>query len=135
MSLVWVVWYLTRVPCDPVTAVIYQCNPGAVARYIDADTLTRCIASGSITATLTGGVDALMFARERRERIAAEQRLEEERRRADERIEELMNDLREERRQSAATQQAMLATIAELSSRVTASEQRNGSDGEDSAGK
>ncbi len=115
MSLVWVVWYLTRVPCDPATAVVNQCNPGVIARYINAGILTQCLTMGSITATLTGGIDVLMFAQERRERIAAqqreqeqrqlreeerqqaEQRIEEERRRADQRIAEMMGELREGR--------------------------------------
>ena len=54
--IVWVVWYLTEVPCTPANAIDYQCNPSAIARYIDSEILTRCITLGGLVATLGGEV-------------------------------------------------------------------------------
>ena len=85
---VWVVWYYTKIPCTPANALDYQCNPSAIARYIDAEILGRCITLGAIVATLVGGLNIYMFVKEREARIAAENRLAEERQSKDELLEE-----------------------------------------------
>ena len=85
---VWVVWYYTEIPCTPANAIDYQCNPSAIARYIDAEILSRCITLGAIVATLVGGLNIYMFIKEREARVAAENRLAEERHTKDELLEE-----------------------------------------------
>ena len=92
---VWVVWYYTKISCTPANALDYQCNPSAIARYIDAEILGRCITLGAIVATLVGGLNIYMFVKEREARIAAENRLAEERQSKD----EMLAEWRAERRQ------------------------------------
>ena len=127
--IVWVVWYLTEVPCTPANAIDYQCNPSAIARYIDSEILTRCITLGGLVATLGGGLNVYMYAREREARIAAENQLAAERQRAAEQRDEdrrqfaeLLDEERrrsdEERRRSDENQQAMLAAIAGLTDKI-----------------
>ena len=111
--IVWVVWYLTEVPCTPANAAAYQCNPSPIARYINSDILGRCITLGAIVATLAGGLNIYMFAKEREARIAAEkgreadrQRFEEQRQHFEEQRQEdrrrFEEQLQEERRRSEA---------------------------------
>ena len=56
---VWVVRYYTKIPCTPANALDYQCNPIAIAiaRYIDAEILGRCVTLTAIVATLVGGLN------------------------------------------------------------------------------
>ena len=137
---VWVVWYYTKIPCTPANALDYQCNPSAIASYIDSEVLGRCITLGAIVATLVGGLNIYMFAKEREARIAAENRLAEERRNKDELLQELREELREERhradervaeerRRADENQQTLLATIADLTGRIADLTARNGGDG------
>ena len=95
------------------------CNAGAVARFVNHQILAQCILLGLAITAVKGGYDEIMVSRERKRADVAEQRageaeerLGQERRRVDEMIEEF----REERLQYAANQQAMLSTMAEISS-------------------
>ena len=54
------------------------------------------------------------------------QQLAEERKRSDERIEALINQASEERRQASEERQAMMATIAELTNAIAELQRRNG---------
>ena len=127
-------------PCTPANAIDYQCNPSAIARYIDSEILYRCITLGGLVATLAGGLNVYMFAREREARIAAEkqrdedrqryaEQRDEDRRRFDEQRDEdrrhfeaqLQEERRrseEDRRRSDANQQAMLAALAGLTDKI-----------------
>ena len=142
--IVWVVWYLTEVPCTPANAAAYQCNPGSIARYINSDILGRCITLGAIVATLAGGLNIYMFAKEREARIAAEkgreadrQRFEEQRQEDRQRFEEQRQEdrqrfeeqLQEERQRSAETHQAMLTAISALTDKITELAGPNRADG------
>ena len=98
---------MTKVPCTLANAVAYQCNPSTIANFIDVDILSRCITLSAIVATLAGGLNIYMFAKEREARIAAETQLAEERRRSDE------------------TQLALLATITDLTSKIAELVERN----------
>ena len=151
---VWVVWYYTKIPCTPANALDYQCNPSAIARYIDAEILGRCITLGAIVATLVGGLNVYMFVKEREARIAAENRLAEERqskdelleewraerqqwqeqlaeerRRADEQRRRAAEQVSEQRRVSDANQQVLLTTIADLTERIAELAARNRGNG------
>ena len=127
--IVWVVWYLTEVPCTPANAIDYQCNPSAIARYIDSEILTRCITLGGLVATLGGGLNVYMYAREREARIAAEKLREEDRQRFEElrdedrrQFAELLDEERrrsaEERRRSDEIHQALLVALAGLTDKI-----------------
>ncbi len=115
----WVVWYFTKAPCTMENAEAGLCNAGAVARFVNHQILAQCILLGLAITAVKGGYDEIMVSRERKRADVAEQRageaeerLGQERRRVDEMIEEF----REERLQYAANQQAMLSTMAEISS-------------------
>ena len=138
-GLTWLVWYFTKVPCTVDNAASGLCNPNVVASFINVDIMSRCTAAWLGATTLTGGINAIMLRRERERTEEANRRADEERKRADERIEQLMTELREERRQgaerlaeerrqSSETHQAMMATIAELTRAVAELRQRNGAD-------
>ncbi|MCY3692701.1 MAG: hypothetical protein OXH30_11970 [Chloroflexi bacterium] len=103
------------------------CNPGIVARYITVEILLQSGGAALAVGALKGGYDKIMMRRmlneEREARQLAEQQLASERKRVDETIQmvaELVNEFREERRNNAATQQALLDTIVRLT------EQSNG---------
>lgn len=121
-AIVWVVWYLTEVPCTPANAIDYQCNPSAIARYIDSEILTRCITLGGLVATLGGGLNVYMYAREREARIAAEKMREEDRQRFEEQRDEdrrrFETQLQEERRRSDEIHQALLVALAGLTDKI-----------------
>ena len=133
--LIWSVWYFTKVPCLPDNAAQGLCNPGILARFINAEILTLAGGSGIAVGALKGGYDNYMLRnmvnQEREARLQSEQQLREL-------IDDLRSELREvreeraqareeqrrqaaeERAQSIAIQQAMLDTIVRLV------EQRNG---------
>ena len=131
-SVVWIVWYFTKVPCLPDNAARGLCNPDLLARFINAEILALAGGAGLAVATLKGGYDHYMMrnllnqereARQELRELVAELRdeLREERRMA-------ADELREERRMAAddrqrfveqqsqlvAIQQAMLDTIVRL---------------------
>ena len=103
----WLVWYFTKVPCTIDNAASGLCNPSVVASFINADIVSRCTGAWLGATTLTGGINAIMLSRERERTEEANRRADEERKRADderrraeERIEALINELRDERRQA-----------------------------------
>ena len=139
-AVTWIIWYYTKVPCTAALAADGLCNPGALANYINVDIASRCTAAWLGTTTLTGGINAVMLERERQRTEEARQELSEQRRLYDARIQELINENRAEREQSAAerqqsaaerqqfvaTQQTMLATMAEMSATIAELRQHNG---------
>ena len=120
----WLVWYYTKVPCIMENAAAGLCNPGVLAGYINLPALASCLAIGGGFATFTGGYNIIMLNRERQRADEAETRLQAER----ERYDRLVDELLEDRRQSAATQQAMMNTLVEISATLTrlAEQQQNG---------
>ena len=140
---VWTVWYFTKVPCTTTAAADGVCNPGVVARFIGVEILLKTGGAALAVGALKGGYDRYimrnMLNQEREARHLAEQQLAEQQKRNDENfarlielreetlrqataereensrvLTEMINELREERRQSAATQQALLDTIFRL---------------------
>ena len=131
------------------------CNPGVLASYINLPALASCLAIGGGFATFAGGYNIIMLNKERQRADEAEARLRFERERNDqeheqrerereqrerqhvrlnERYELLMDEFIEERRQAnedrrqfAASQQAMMTTLAEISATLARlAEQQNG---------
>ncbi len=139
---VWLVWYFTKPQCTVAAAADAVCNPGVIARFIDVEILLKSGGAALAVGALKGGYDRYIMRnmlnqeretlnrerealnREREARHLAEQqladerkRVADERKRADETIQmftELVSEFREERRQNAATQQAMLDAVLRL---------------------
>ena len=139
---VWTVWYFTKAPCTTTAVENGSCNPGIIASFIDVEILLKSGGAALAVGALKGGYDRYIMRnmlnqeretlnreretlnrerealnREREARHLAEQQLADERKRADETIQmvtELVNEFREERRQNAATQQAMLDAVLRL---------------------
>ena len=138
----WLVWYYTKVPCIMENAAAGLCNPGVLASYINLPALASCLAIGGGFATFAGGYNIIMLNKERQRADEAEARLRFERERNDqehekrerehvrmnERYERLMDEFIEDRRQFAASQQAMMTTLAEISATLArlAEQQQNG---------
>ena len=137
-AVVWTVWYFTKAPCTTAAAANGVCNPGVIARYIDVEILLKFGGAALAVGALKGGYDRYMMRRmlneERELRLQAEQQLAyerkqlaDERKRVDETIQmvaELVSEFRadiqqaaDERRQNAATQQALLDAIVRLAQR------------------
>ena len=98
-----------------------MCNLGVIAHFINVEILLKSGGAALAVGALKGGYDRYMMRRmlneERELRLQAEQQLADERKRAHETIQmvtELVNEFREERRQNAATQQAMLDAVLRL---------------------
>ena len=154
--IVWVVWYFTRAACTTTAATNGLCNPGLAARFIDVEILLKSGGAALAVGALKGGYDKLMMRRmlneEREARQQAEQQLAAERKRVDEVIEQVIeerrqaienrdsafqmiadvvSELREERRQSAEERRLSAATQqALLDTIVRLTEQRNGRNGD-----
>ena len=134
----WAVWYFTKAPCTMTAAGAGQCNPGALAGYINHQIMAQCMLVGMAAATLKGGYNEIMLNRERKRADAAEERLAEERKRNDEimteerkrtaeerkrnderlaeerkRIDALLEGFHAERIQNRAAQQEILSRIAD----------------------
>ncbi len=149
----WLIWYYTAVPCTPEAAAKHTCNPALAARYINLEIWAKCITLPLLTGGLGGGgLDIVVFSRERAGRIAAEMVIEEERKRFDEeraadrkRFDEERNHLMrviesqnallhqqaaETHRRNMDGQQAILDTLAALTAELTElRRQRNGENG------
>ena len=137
-AVVWTIWYITKAPCTAAATANGLCNPGIIARYITVEILLQSGGAALAVGALKGGYDKFMMRRmlneEREARQQAEQQLAAERKRVDETIQqaneardaaiqmvaEMVGEFREERRQNAATQQALLDAILQLT------QQRNG---------
>ena len=129
---VWTVWHFTKAPCTTTAAENGVCNPGIIARFINVEILLQSGGAALAVGALKGGYDRYMMRRmlneERELRLQAEQQLADERKRADETIQmvtELVNEFREERRQNAATQQAMLDAVLRLVERNGSNSRNN----------
>ena len=107
-------------------------------RRVDGGRVGYDVAGGH--ATLTGGLNIYMFAKEREARIAAETQLAEERKSKDELLEEFREEskaerrrsderLSEERRRSDETQQVLLAAVTDLTSKIAELAERNTGNG------
>ena len=96
--LIWSIWYFTKVPCLPDNAVQGFCNPGILARFINAEILTLAGGGGIAVGALKGGYDNYMLknmiTQEREARLQSEQQLHEL-------IGNLRSELQEERQQAA----------------------------------
>ena len=128
---IWTVWHFTKAPCTTTAAKNGLCNPSVVAGFIDVEILLKSGGAALAVGALKGGYDRYMMRRmlneERELRLQAEQQLADERKRVDEAMQmvvELVGEFRadiqqaaEERRQNAATQQALLDAIARLTER------------------
>ena len=135
----WVIWYYSKVPCLAERAAEGFCNPGLLANFITLPALTSILGIGAGFATLAGGYNYAMFSKAMKRADDAESRLQYERQLRDEereqekaereqekaerqrmqeryeqRIDELLAALAEERRQAVATQQAMTDAITRL---------------------
>ena len=78
----WLIWYYTSVPCAPEAAAKHMWNPTPAARYINLEIWSKCVTLSLLTGGLGGGgLDIMVFSRERAGRIAAEMVIEEERKR------------------------------------------------------
>ena len=124
----WCVWYFTKIPCTPHNAAAGLCNPGWLARFINAEILALAVGAGIAIGSVKGGYDYYMLKnminQEREARLKTEQELRDL-------IVELRDELREERQRAAeerqrfaeqqnqtlALQQAMLDTIVRLAER------------------
>ena len=98
------------------------CNPGVLANYITLPALASCLAIGGGFATFIGGYNIIMLNRERQRADEAEARAIRAQERADkiadevrERLFKIEEQRSEEHRQAVATQQAMMNTLAEIS--------------------
>ncbi len=118
---VWLVWYFTKPLCTVAAAANAVCNLGVIAHFINVEILLKSGGAALAVGALKGGYDRYMMRRmlneERELRLQAEQQLADERKRAHETIQmvtELVNEFREERRQNAVTQQAMLDAVLRL---------------------
>ena len=109
-AMVWCTWYFTKIPCLPDNAVKGLCNPGWLARFINAEILVMAGGAGIAVATLKGGYDYYMLKnminQEREARLKTEQELRDlifelrdELREARNKAEEYRQRLEEERRQ------------------------------------
>ena len=96
---IWSAWYFTKVPCLPDNAVQGLCNPGMLARFINAEILALAGGGGIAVGALKGGYDNYMLKtimnQEREARLQSEQQLRDM-------IAELHKELQEERQQAAA---------------------------------
>ena len=152
-AIVWSVWYFTKPLCTTTAAADAVCNPVVIARFIDVEILLKSGGAALAVGALKGGYDRYIMRnmlnqeretlnrerealnREREARHLAEQQLADERKRvADERkrtddtiqmVTELVSEFREERRQNAATQQAMLDAVLRLVERNGSNSRNN----------
>ena len=122
----WVVWYFTKASCTMENAREGLCNASNLANFINHQIMAQCLALGLGSATLKGGYNAIMLSRERKRADAAEQRLEEERKRSTQQVEEerkrSTQQVEDERKridamleEHRAERQVMLSTMAEIS--------------------
>lgn len=101
----WCVWYFTKIPCTPHNAAAGLCNPGWLARFINAEILALTVGAGIAVGSVKGGYDYYMLKnminQEREARLKTEQELQE----VKEFIAEIRNELHEERQRAAEERQ------------------------------
>lgn len=64
----WLIWYYMAVPCTPDFADTAYCYPTSAARFINVEIWGRCLTYGAIGAALGGGLNIVVFTRERNAR-------------------------------------------------------------------
>lgn len=64
----WLIWYYMAVPCAPHFADTAYCYPTPAARFINVEIWGRCLTYGAIGAALGGGLNIVVFTRERNAR-------------------------------------------------------------------
>ena len=109
-SISWAIWYGTTEPCTEALAEKNNCSLSILARYVNLDALTEMFANAAIAGGAGTVWSYIMFTRERREREALQQRLDEMQRQADEE----RRQAREERRQANETIQRLTEQIVRL---------------------
>ena len=57
----WCVWYFTKIPCTPHNAAAGLCNPGWLARFINAEILALAVGAGIAIGSVKGGYDYYML--------------------------------------------------------------------------
>lgn len=67
-AITWLIWYYMAVPCTPDFANIAYCYPTPAARFINLEIWGRCLTYGAIGAALGGGLNIVVFTRERNAR-------------------------------------------------------------------
>ena len=126
----WVVWYFTHTTCSEALARATGCNPSDIARYISLDALNKIVTHAVIAGGGGGLWSYAMITRQRKVIEALEHQLAEERERAAEERERAAEEREraaEERERAAEERQQLLATIENLTERLT--EQQNGGSG------
>lgn len=158
-AITWLIWYYTSTSCTVELAARTGCNTATIARYISVDVFGRMLTYAAITGAAGGVWNYDMFTKMRaviaaersradeaekqlaeyRQQAEEERRLrDEERRREQERIESerrqeretLMTVLAEERRRSDENQQAVMATLSEITAQVTRLVERQNGNGQ-----
>ena len=138
----WLIWYYTTAPCTPEAATMTGCNPAIIARYINVDIYGKMLTYSAILAGVGGVWNYDMFTRMRAviaaersradeaEKQLAEYRLQAEEERRQER-EAFMATLAEERRRSDENQQALMATLSEITAQLARLAERQNGNGQD----
>lgn len=67
-AITWLIWYYMAVPCTLDFANIAYCYPTPAARFINLEIWGRCLTYGAIGAALGGGLNIVVFTRERNAR-------------------------------------------------------------------
>ena len=138
----WTIWYFSKIPCTMDLARAGACNPNALANLITLPALTSILAIGAGVATLVGGYSYAMVSKANRRADEAELRLQqerdryiqlveetrEERRQNAETTQQLIQQMLEDRNQSTAVQQAMMSTLSEMNAQLArmTEQQQNG---------
>lgn len=67
-AITWLIWYYMAVPCTPHFTDTTYCYPTPNARYINLEIWGRCLTYGGLGAALGGGLNIVVFTRERNAR-------------------------------------------------------------------
>lgn len=67
-AITWLIWYYMAVPCTPAFTDTTYCYPTPNARYINLEIWGRCLTYGGLGAALGGGLNIVVFTRERNAR-------------------------------------------------------------------
>ena len=126
-AITWLIWYYTNAACTPELAQSMCCNPAPIARYIDVEIFGRMLTYGAIVAGGLGFWRYDVIKRERAARIAAENRAIAIQQQAAEERQNFLATLAEERQQSAAERERLMANVVGLVEQVNLLvQQRNG---------
>ena len=93
LAVTWAVWYFTGSRCPEELGSATGCNASAAAAFINPALLKDIVTNSAIAATGGGVWSYIMITRERRAREAAEQALVQERQRAEEERNRLLEEI------------------------------------------